>query len=341
MTRRTRFAVLVPFLLAICLDLDAAAQGRGAAPRAQARIILDTDIDTDVDDLGAVAVLHALADRGEAAILAMGVSSTNPMSAPCLAAINTYYGRGDIAIGTLKGAGVPSGESKHCQRIADEFPHALKSGQDAVDVVELYRRVLAAQPDRSVVMVSDGFLTNLASLLRSRADANSPLSGVDLVRLKVKAWVCMGGNMPSGPGEWNFDRDEAATQFTIRTWPTPVVFSGFELGAQIFTGARLAETPAVNPVRRGYEVFNGLKNRESWDQTAVLYAVRGLDGALDDVWARSHRGEVRISVDGAREFVPTADGAHAYLLPKMEVPAVAQMIDALMVQPPRRQTIKK
>ena len=88
-------------------------------------------------------MLHAIADRGEAVILAMGVSSSNPMSAPCLAAINMYYGRGDIAIGTLKGTGVPSGESKHCQRIADEFPHALKSGQDAVDVVELYRRVLA------------------------------------------------------------------------------------------------------------------------------------------------------------------------------------------------------
>ena len=110
---------------------------------------------------------------------------------------------------------------------------------------------------------------------------------------------------------------------------------------KIFTGARLAETPAVNPVRRGYEVFNGLKNRESWDQTAVLYAVRGLYGGLDDVWTRSPRGEVRISAEGYRDFVPTADGSHAYLLPKMEVAAVAQMIDALMAQPPRRRTINR
>ena len=53
------------------------------------RVIFDTDIQGDVDDVGTVAVLHALADSGEVDILAMGVSSKNPWSPLCLSALNT------------------------------------------------------------------------------------------------------------------------------------------------------------------------------------------------------------------------------------------------------------
>ena len=45
-----------------------------AAAAEPVRVILDTDLSSDVDDVGAVAVLHALADAGEAEILGMGIS---------------------------------------------------------------------------------------------------------------------------------------------------------------------------------------------------------------------------------------------------------------------------
>ena len=57
------------------------------------RIIFDTDMDTDCDDAGAMAVLHALADRGECTILATVVSVRHPGALPTVAAINAYYGR--------------------------------------------------------------------------------------------------------------------------------------------------------------------------------------------------------------------------------------------------------
>ena len=60
-----------------------------AAPPQPVRLIFDTDVMGDVDDVGTVAVLHALADLGEAEILAMGVSSKNPWSPLCLSALNT------------------------------------------------------------------------------------------------------------------------------------------------------------------------------------------------------------------------------------------------------------
>jgi hypothetical protein len=66
------------------------------------KVILDTDNGTDLGDAGAVAVLHALADRGELEILGVMACTSDPYIAPCLDAYNTYYGRPNIPVGTLK-----------------------------------------------------------------------------------------------------------------------------------------------------------------------------------------------------------------------------------------------
>src|ERR1700685_2274827 len=123
-------------------------------------IILDTDIASDVDDVGSVAVLHALANRGEAKILAMGVCVKNPWTPLCLDALNTYFQRPEIPLGVVKGPAFKE-RSAYARQIAQEYPHALKRAEDAPDAAALYRQVLARQPDRSVVIVSIGFLTNL------------------------------------------------------------------------------------------------------------------------------------------------------------------------------------
>jgi len=84
----------------VCLAaLTAVNAFAAAAEPPSVRMIFDTDIQGDADDVGTVAVLHALADSGEAEILAMGVSSKNPWSPLCLSALNTYFGRGDIPLG--------------------------------------------------------------------------------------------------------------------------------------------------------------------------------------------------------------------------------------------------
>jgi hypothetical protein len=295
-------------------------------------IIFDTDIENDVDDVGAVAVLHALADRGEARILAMGVSVTHKWSAPCLDALNTYFGRPEIPIGVVKRKGVETG-SKYAETIAREFPHDLRTPNDAPDAVTLYRRTLAAEPDGSVVLVSVGFLTNVARLLDSQADAASELSGIDLVRKKVKLWVAMAGHFPQGR-EWNVFQDTASSKRAIEGWPTPIIFSGFEIGDKIQTGAALKNIPAGSPVRRGYELFNGLQNRSSWDQTAVLYAVRGLDGGLKEFWEVHGPGTCEILEDGGNRWRDAPDVKHTYLVRKMPEAKVAEAIEALMVAPP-------
>ena len=202
-----------------CLAAWMAADAFAAAPEPPAvRLIFDTDIQGDADDVGTVAVLHALADLGEAEILATGVSSKNPWSPLCLSALNTYFGRGDIPLGVLKGPG-SSKRSRYAQQIAEEFPRRLKSLDDAPDAAMLYRRVLAAQENNSVVIVSVGFLTNLRNLLMTKPDDVSPLDGRELVAEKVKAWVCMGGQFPKGTEACNMRRDAPAAAYTVEHWP--------------------------------------------------------------------------------------------------------------------------
>lgn len=331
MLKPTRRRVLsTVFAVAMLTSADAVArEPQTARP---VRLIFDTDMMGDVDDVGTVAVLHALANQGEVEILAMGLSGKNPWSPLCLDALNTYFRRPDVPIGVVRGPAFDK-RSRYAEAISKEFPHSLESADDAPDAAILYRKVLASQPDNSVVMVSVGQVTNIKNLLETDPDEHSDLKGVDLVKRKVKAWICMGGKIPEGR-EANLIHDGPAAAFAIANWPTPIVFSGWEIGQEIMTGARMRQAPEGTPVRRAYELFNGLKNRQSWDQTAVLYAVRGLDGGLADYWDLNSTGYLHVYPDGSNQWRSSPDKNHAYLVRKMEPKKIAEVIEGLMLRPP-------
>ena len=88
-------------LLAVCLLLtcNEAAIARPASE--PTRVVLDTDMFGDIDDVLALAMLNALQDRGEARLLAVTISTDYKWCAPFINAIETYYGHSDIPIGTV------------------------------------------------------------------------------------------------------------------------------------------------------------------------------------------------------------------------------------------------
>ena len=72
-----------------------------------------------------------------------------------------------------------------------------------------------------------------------------------------------------------FCRSGTAAKLIAETWPTPIVYSGNEIGQAIRTGSRLfTETPETNPIRASYEnhpfVDTTTKERQSWDQTPMF-----------------------------------------------------------------------
>lgn len=318
--------VLAIFLWAITLS------GCGRPSSAEAPLlILDTDISSDVDDVGAVAVLHNLAQQGKVTILAMMVSSGDPWSVPCLEAINAWFGRPTIPVGKAQD-GIVGDESSYTRAVAEAYSHRPVS--TTPDAVQLYRQVLAAQPDQAVTIVTVGYLTNLHHLLQSKPDAVSPLDGATLVRHKVKRLVCMGGQYPSGR-EWNFFQDATATAAVVNHWPTPMFFVGFEIGRDIVTGAKLHSLPPSNPIRHSYELHNKLAGRPSWDQIAVYYTVMTANDEKHDWWSKVY-GRNAVSEDGSNHWLNTQDADHAYLVQRGESTAIATMIEQLMlITPPR------
>jgi hypothetical protein len=306
------------------------------------KIILDTDMDTDCDDAAALAVLHALAARGEVEILATVVSSLYLWSAPTVAAINAYYGRPDLPIGVPKGngAGIERG-SRYARQIAEAFPTPYRSNDDAPDAVAVYRRALAEAPDRSVIVVTIGYLTNLSQLLKSKPDRHSPLNGGELVAHKVSGYVCMGSRYPRDDDlrVWgNFKPDPGAVVHVAADWPTTITFTGGgAFAASLPTGKRLAhETPPECPVRRVYELYYGdqADNRHSADQIAVLVAVRG----AGTPWQLETEGHNHIFPNGTHEWRAAPDDPrHQYvsaLAPGISAGDVATEIEDLMVQRP-------
>ena len=303
-------------------------------------IIFDTDMESDVDDVGALAMLHGLADAGDADILATMVSSLNPWSVPTVDAVNTYCGRPDIPIGAVKTLGVYR-NSKYARIIADEFPQDAGLGETAENATHLYRRILASQPDSSVVIVTVGYLTNLSYLLSSTPDDISPLSGMDLVRRKVRHLVCMGGRYPfqQNPGRWgNFKPDPAAIVHIARDWPTNIIFTGGGDFADLFPTGSLMFDFALksNPVSRAYSVFLQGRNRKyhhSADLIAVYIAVRGWQNFFE----LHSRGYNHIFGDGTHMWrLQPDDPRHHYvdnIKKGIDPDDITRIFDDLMVAP--------
>lgn len=292
------------------------------------RVILDTDIDSDVDDVGALAMLHTLADHGRVEILGVVVTSDDPYAPACTSSLNSYFGRPELPIGVEHGISL-NHHSRYTREISEEFPGSITDYNQAEDAVLLYRRLLVESPDSSVVVISIGHLTNIARLLASSGDEISPLSGKELVDQKVKLWSCMGGHFPEGK-EANFYRpDPESTVYSVANWPGKVVFAGWEIGQEIITGGLFLKQylDKDSPVWRAYELYNNFAGRQSWDQASVLYAVSPEKG----YWGLEENGRVKVAQDGSNVWKVGEKSNQAYLKVNHSPEELAKIIDALMV----------
>ena len=334
-------ATPIPALLTVLMSAAAAPSFEPHSQRlppvdAPVRIILDTDMLTDCDDTAALAMLHAFADAGKAEILAVTVSSRYPASAAVVDAVNTYYGQGTISIGAPKnGTGAFRSDSCFLDAISDEFPHTLKSNDDAEDAIRVMRRVLA-NAEKPVTLVTIGYMTNIAGLLKSLPDDICPLSGMDIVKAHVDKWVCMGGNFPVDPGQdnVNFTRDPEPALYAIRNFPGNIVFCGREIGHSIFLGDCLKSLPGSNPVRRAYELHRG-RFGNSWDHhtadpCTVLFAVMGCADFFD-----IESGEMDIHDDCSFVWTKKAPSNKFRLIQKMDRAKMGAIMGDWMLKPPR------
>ena len=301
-------------------------------------VIFDTDMGPDYDDVGALTLLHAMADSGEVKILATLSSNMYTNSVPCIDVINHYFGRPDIPSGAPRN-GVNVVEQRFIGRddywaenLPKRYPHKINRTEDAPDAVSVYRQILSSQPDTSVHIITVGFLTNLAALLQTQPDEFSDLDGMALVKKKVKRLISMAGGFPQG-WEFNVCTDSTASVIVFEQWPTPITLSGFEIGVGILTGKRLIASDIANsPVK---DVFSmglsvDVNGRSSWDQTAALVGVRGCKDYFDTV-----KGRMIVYPSGENTWENDPNGTHEQLVWKMPKEEIKRIIEDMMMHQPK------
>jgi inosine-uridine nucleoside N-ribohydrolase len=343
-TRLCTFRLLV--VVTFAAQLAPGAMSAVAAVNRPLSLVFDTDIGNDIDDALALGVIHALVSRGECELAAVTITKDHPLSAPFVDAVNTFYGRAKIPIGVVHNG--PTPEPSRYTELANvkdgdqlRYPHSLLSGADAPDAVALLRRTLAAAEDGTVVIVQVGFSTNLARLLTSAPDQTCRLSGFDLVQKKVRLLSVMAGTFASTgdlpQAEYNVKMDVRSAQTVVSNWPSPIVFSGLEVGIAIEFPADVIERDfayvAHHPLAEAYRLHTPPpQGRPSWDLTSVLYAIRP-NGRYFDL---SPSGRVYVANDGTTSFKPAQAGTHRYLIVKTQQQIrVREALTLLASQPPK------
>jgi len=288
-----------------------------AQVRQPKKIIYETNMCLSIDDVGGLSMIHALQNRGEAEFLAVCLNEVHPNGVAAIDAINTWYGRGDIPVGVFRGV-FPDPDTSAFLTELTKFPHDLDD-KNALSALDVYRKVLANQPDKSVTIISVGFMNNLDILLK-----NEPA----LVEKKVKELVIMGANNGDNHN-LGFHNTEKAAQNVLENWPSPLVFH--HLGGDVLTGLGLKKTNAENPVREAYYKYSGSKfaNLGSFDQITVLYGVRG----ACNYFSKTSEGTGSIPSGFKWEMKKRNDSVLQYLLP---AEAYARIIEDLMIEAPKK-----
>lgn len=313
-------------LLVSCSNEDSGKEQQGEY-KGVPLIILDTDIGSSTDDLFTMMMLYHYQDLNRSRLLGVVVNREGEDCAACADVMNTYYGYGNIPIGLIRdGIKDPKVwiDYKPLPTHTDSqgklmFQRSVADYSSLPDGWQLYRQLLAAQPDHSVSILSIGFVTCLSQLLESDPDSYSPLSGVELVRRKVKCLYMMGGVFGDAvePIEFNFAQGVDFAQSFFNLWPDDVdiIMSPGEVGdgveylpEQVIADINWTD---IHPIKQVYMTYNCHTGQKMWDPLTVINAVEG-----NSLFSFSERGLVTVSNKGESFFTPSLTGNVRYHLPQ-------------------------
>jgi lysophospholipase L1-like esterase len=321
-------------------------------------VIFDTDMNGDVDDVGALALLNSFMCQGECELIAC-VANTRDQdlsSGAVIQAVNAYYGHPAVPVGAYQGEPGPGtrmtsvlepappgayhgasvvNKSAYTLAVRKRFAPDFPKDDQLPAGVDVYRKALAKARDRSVVIVSVGWAQNLQDLVQSKGDTVSDLGGIDLLKKKARLTVIMA----------NTQKQDA---YLLDKWPTPIVWTT-HVGHVVYTGNALTSTPKDNPVRVAYSHFFHGKDvddapynpwsggRQSWDLTASWLGVRGTGELWDlspGVW------EPDPNPKGWAIWFPGA-GTNQYMAqPRMDLREVTRLISDELCRPPSGRNAK-
>ena len=268
--------------------------------------IIDLDFSTDVDDVCAVRVADSLDKQGVIDLKAMMLCVDGENIVEAMDGLLDYDNMDNVSIGK---------SSKNLD-IVDTSPYwdtlsmynSADTKREVEDSVKLYRQIL----DRSlnkVTIVTTGYVTNIAELLKSEPDEISRKTGAELVRDKVKAIYITGGAYPEGYDNNFFFLPEARDSiiYTLENCEAPIYLISSNNGAPFTCGGKLQalDTERNDPVSRALDATGFSDGRAAWDPFSVWVAACGFEQT------RTYTEKVNITIrpeDGYNIFEQTDTG---------------------------------
>jgi inosine-uridine nucleoside N-ribohydrolase len=297
------------------------------------KVIFDTDLGNDIDDVLALQMLLNYEKAGRIELVGVTLCKANPATVAFADGYLRYNDRGDIPLGYVYDGVTPFDGTYLLPTLAamvDGQP-VLKPGRTVdsglPEAYKLLRELLADAPDGSVVLISVGPMTNIGRLMDSAPDEISPLTGVELVKRKVKAVAAMAGLYGGGFDfpEWNVEQDIPAARSVFSKCPVPLTASGWELGNQLLYPHESILSdfgdPQKHPLTIAYQAYMEMPyDRQTWDLTSVLDIVE------PDKWfGYSPAGTITVDEQGYSHFTADPNGLQRYLtIDNPQIPATLQ-----------------
>ena len=273
------------------------------------KIILDTDLGCDSDDIGALVILNQLYNQKK--VLPLCITSINSHLEPALliAEINKYYGN-QILIGMNKcnNYGIDNGYSVD---VVNKFN--ISRDKDFPSSIDVIKKVLLAESGK-IDLITVGPLTNIYYFIKNY--------GVELLNEKVDTMYLMAGNFASNTTEWNISEDIEAFLLVLKEFKGKMVFIPFEIGYDVLTARNLLNSDTM--MGYGYYVHNQ-GPRPSWDPITVYYAI-----TLSDEFTLSEAGVVSCNEKGVTTF-SKGKGNHYYMLNNFDKARIEKVLEELMV----------
>ena len=281
----------------------------------------DSDF-TTIDSLLAVALLFGLQGKNDCRVAILTMSRPNLAVAGFTDAVERFYKGPAGNFSQVPPIGMrtegPEGETSPAftvpfqKKNADGTPvyvNQVKRVIETGDPSTLIRNYLAAQYDQNAFFVLGGPATNLAAALA--------FPGIsELIAAKIKYLVVSAGCFTESKADLRIKLDIAAARKVFAEWPTPIIFCGSEIGANLpFPGSSIdkefAEAVHDNPIADAYRAYQTMPyDAPSADVAAALYAGRPQEG----YFKLSERGTASLDDSGRTSFSVNAKGNHQYLI---------------------------
>lgn len=293
------------------------------------QIILDTDIASSTDDLFAMQLLYRYASQGRCNLLGVVVDRMGDTNAAVADLMNNYYGFPTLPIALERNGTYERFGYINYTPIAQAtdtngnllFPRTYSDYSSLPDGYVLYRQLLADAPDGSVTIMLTGIPSTIANLLTSDADQYSPLTGVELVRRKVKRLYFMATKLELGCEQevsagYNRMMHPEAARTLIQLWPdeVDVILSPSAVGNMVEYAPEQVisdiDWTDIHPIKQVYMRYDCNTGQRMWDPMLPLQEMEG-----DDLIALSPRGRISIGADNKVSFIADPDGNFRYQMP--------------------------